>query len=283
MRVVKVMNNSLVLALDDSGQEVILMGKGIGFGESTGNALQQEKVEKVFVMKDRKLSRDIIQLAADTDEVFFELAKVIIDYAKQQYQMELMPHLYLSLTDHLAYAVRRTREGIIFRNFYTLEMKRFNPKEYKMGCYAIELVKEKLGIELPEDEAGSIAFHFMNARQDNPYAGQNKVIDNVVGDILNIIQYSFQIVYDKESISYTRCVTHLRLFAQRLICHEMLAEEQNLNLYKQVLESCGRERGCVKKINIYVMDRFGVKITSQEELYLTLHIHRVLDSIQQKK
>ena len=31
MRVIKVLNNSLVLALDNAGQESILMGKGIGF------------------------------------------------------------------------------------------------------------------------------------------------------------------------------------------------------------------------------------------------------------
>ena len=29
MRVIKVLNNSLVLALNDEGQEIILMGKGI--------------------------------------------------------------------------------------------------------------------------------------------------------------------------------------------------------------------------------------------------------------
>ena len=29
MRVVKVLNNSLILALNDEGQEIILMGKGI--------------------------------------------------------------------------------------------------------------------------------------------------------------------------------------------------------------------------------------------------------------
>ena len=34
MRVIKVLNNSLVLALDNAGQESILMGKGIGFHKS---------------------------------------------------------------------------------------------------------------------------------------------------------------------------------------------------------------------------------------------------------
>ena len=39
MRVIKVLNNSLVLALNDEGQEIILMGKGIGFQKTIGLSL----------------------------------------------------------------------------------------------------------------------------------------------------------------------------------------------------------------------------------------------------
>lgn len=39
MRVIKVLNNSLVLALNDEGQEIILMGKGIGFQKTIGYKL----------------------------------------------------------------------------------------------------------------------------------------------------------------------------------------------------------------------------------------------------
>ena len=248
MRVVKVLNNSLVLALDEEGQEAILMGKGIGFHKATGSTLKKEEVEKVFVLKDRNISRNIIRLAADTDGVFFELAKTVIDHGRERFGMELMDHLYLSLTDHLSYAVQRV----------------------------------KLGVRLPDDEAGNIALHFINAQQDNPYNSQNQVINSVVEDILSIIKYSFHIVYDKEDTSYTRCVTHLRLFAQRLMKGEMMPDERNTFLYRQIMETCARERECVEKIGVYVRERFKVSITDQEELYLTLHIHRVMDTIQQK-
>ena len=282
MRVVKVLNNSLVLALDEEGQEAILMGKGIGFHKATGSTLKKEEVEKVFVLKDRNISRNIIRLAADTDGVFFELAKTVIDHGRERFGMELMDHLYLSLTDHLSYAVQRVKDGIIFQNFYTLEMRKFNPHEFEVGKFALDLVEEKLGVRLPDDEAGNIALHFINAQQDNPYNSQNQVINSVVEDILSIIKYSFHIVYDKEDTSYTRCVTHLRLFAQRLMKGEMMPDERNTFLYRQIMETCARERECVEKIGVYVRERFKVSITDQEELYLTLHIHRVMDTIQQK-
>lgn len=282
MKVIKVLNNSLVFALDEQGQEVILMGKGIGFRKTTGSILEKVEIEKVFVLKDRSISRNIIQLAADTDAVYFDLAKSIIDYGKSKYQMELMDHLYLSLTDHLAYAVRRVQSGVLFQNFYTLEMRKFNPHEFEVGKYALDLVERKLGTRLPEDEVGNIALHFINAQQNNPYNSQNQVINSVVGDILSIIKYSFRIVYDKEDISYTRCVTHLRLFVQRLMKGELLAEQENPAIYQPVIDTCVRERSCVAKIEVYVKERFRVSITNQEVFYLILHIHRVVDTIQQK-
>lgn len=56
MRVIKVLNNSLVLALDNAGQESILMGKGIGFHKSIGYEFQESEIEKVFVLKDKEVS-----------------------------------------------------------------------------------------------------------------------------------------------------------------------------------------------------------------------------------
>ena len=227
MRVVKVLNNSLVLALDNSGAETILMGKGNGFHKAIGYEFQRDEVEKVFVLKDRSISRSIIRLAAETDSVYFELAKSVIDYAIEQYGMKLLDHIYLSLTDHLAFAVKRLREEIEVPNFYTNEMKKFNPNEYQVGVYAVEQVREKLRLQLPADEAGNIAFHFINAQVDHPYNEKNRLINRVTEKVLQIVQYYFQLVYQEESTSYSRYVTHVRLFAQRLVSKQLLPQESS--------------------------------------------------------
>lgn len=283
MRVVKVLNNSLVMALDEQGQEVILFGKGIGFQKKTGGILEKADIEKIYELRDKKISRNIIQLAADTDEVFFELAKEIIDYGQSQYGMELMDHLYLVLTDHLSYAVQRVRNGIKFQNFYTFEMRKFNPHEFEIGQFALELVEKRTGVRLPEDEAGNIAFHFINSQQSNPYNSENQVINSVVQDILNIVKYHFRIVFNEEGMAYSRCVTHLRLLIQRLLRGEMLPDERNLFLYQQIIDNCKRERGCICKIAVYIRKRFQVELTNQEEMYLTIHIHRVVDATLEEK
>lgn len=276
MRVIKVLNNSLVLALDDAGQETILMGKGIGYQKSIGYQFQENEIEKVFVLKDKEISKNIIRLAAETDSVFFELAKQVIDYAVETFGMELMDHIYLSLTDHLAFAVRRIQEGIVLQNFYTLDMKQFNSHEFEVGEYAIRLTAKQLGVQLPEDEAGNIAFHFINAQRNHPYNSENLKITAVVEDLLNIVKYNFGISYNEETTAYSRYVTHMRLFAQRLVRRCLLPQEKSDMLFDQIAAVCGEEFACVNKIGIYAENQFHIKLTDQEAMYLALHIHRVL-------
>ncbi len=277
MRVIKVLNNSLVLALDDAGQETILMGKGIGFHKSIGYEFQESEIEKVFVLKDKEVSRNIIRLAAETDSVYFELAKTVIDYAIEHFDMKLMDHIYLSLTDHLSFAARRVQEGIVLQNFYTPEMKKFNPNEYQVGEYAVQLMKERLDLEIPADEAGNIAFHFINAQFNHPYNSQNLLISRTLDAVLDIVKYAFGITYNEDSTSYSRYVTHVRLFAQRLVSHNQLPDEKNNLLYEQIHSICQKEFECVEKIQIYVYEQFRQKLSSQEKMYLALHIHRVLE------
>ena len=277
MRVIKVLNNSLVLALNDEGQEIILMGKGIGFQKTIGYKLSPKEIDKVFVLKDRELSRRIIRLAAETDSIYFEMAKSVIDYAVENYHMKLMDHIYLALTDHLAIAAKRIRNGVILQNFYTLDMKKFNPREFQVGEYAVQLMSRKLKVEVPLDEAGNIAFHFINAQYDNPSNSQNLIIAHAVSAVLDIVKYTLGLTYNEDSLSYSRYVTHIRLFVQRLVSHNQLPEDTSPLLYDQIAPVCQKEFACVDKIQIYVSEQFQAQITNQERLYLALHIHRILE------
>ncbi len=277
MRVVKVLNNSLVLALDKYGAETILMGKGIGFHKAIGYEFSKDEVEKVFVLKDRSISKSIIRLASEIDSVYFEIAKTVIDYAIEKYSMKLLDHIYLSLTDHIAFAVKRFKEEIIVPNFYTMEMRKFNPNEYDVGIFAVKHIYKTLNLQLPQDEAGNIAFHFINAQIDHPYNEKNRLINRVTDDILNIVRYYFKIIYDEESVCYTRYVTHVRLFAQRLASNQLLPEESSAMLYSQISTACGKEFLCVNKIALYIKETFNVDLSNQESMYLALHIHRILE------
>ena len=68
----------------------------------------------------------------------------------------------------------------------------------------------KDGVELSEDEAGFIAFHFVNSQQGNEDMQVTMTATTMVRDILSIISKFFGIVFDEESLNYQRIITHLQ-------------------------------------------------------------------------
>lgn len=44
----KIINNNIVSAFDETGLEVVIMGRGIGFQMKRGQKVPVEKVEKIF-------------------------------------------------------------------------------------------------------------------------------------------------------------------------------------------------------------------------------------------
>lgn len=274
MRVIKVLNVSVVLALDSQGNESILLGKGIGFNKKIGDEILSSEFEKIFVLKDKEISRNIIRLAAEIDSIYFEVAKAVIDAAKNEYGFQLMDYIYLALTDHISFACKRINDEIYIPNFYSIDVKQFNPKEFELGLMAVHLLRNKLNIDLPDDEAGNIALHFINAQENNEHFTSRKITD-IVNAILEIVQYNFGISYDKESISYIRFVTHLRLFAQRLINKTQIVDNTDV-LYETIIQECKEEYLCVGKIDMYIKKYFFNELSKQEKLYLTIHIHRIL-------
>lgn len=51
MQVDKVINNNLIRSHDEKGQEVLVMGCGIGFKKKPGEYIDDGKVEKVYVLQ----------------------------------------------------------------------------------------------------------------------------------------------------------------------------------------------------------------------------------------
>ncbi|MCC0641953.1 MULTISPECIES: PRD domain-containing protein [unclassified Clostridioides] len=278
MYITKVLNNSLLLAKDDNDEEIILMGKGIGHNYKIGSELNKEDIEKTFVLHDENIKKSIVQLASEIDAEYFGIAQMIISYGIEKYNLKLMNHIYLALTDHIAFAVRRFKEGIMIENYYLFEIKEFNPKEYDIGKYAITVFKEVLGLDLPEEEIGNIAGHFINAQQDNPYSDRNKRSAKIVNAILQIVHYHFSIVYNKESFYYMRFVMHLKAFSQRFLANEPSKEKIDF-IYNQVRKNCKEEYECVKKIGAYIHKEYSRKLPRQEELYLMIHIHKILGEL----
>ena len=207
----------------------------------------------------------------------FEITRRVVEYARTRYQMQLMDHIYLALTDHLAFAVKRQEEGLTLPGTYLLDVKRFNPREYDVGRYALQLVQTELNVFLPEDEISNIAFHFINAQRITAPADDSVKMSKIIKGILEIVKYTFSVDYNEDSVSYSRFLTHLQALAHRLVQGIPLTDDLTDFLYEQVVPKCPEEYRSTDRIGAFLHDSFGITLSREEALYLTIHIHRILE------
>ncbi|MGM0148431.1 BglG family transcription antiterminator LicT [Enterococcus sp. AZ162] len=275
MVIVKVLNNNVVISKNELGEEIICMGKGLAFQKKSGDTISEESIQKEFVLKDSFTTHQFQQLMADVPLEEVELVKQIVDLAEEQLNIQLSPNIYLTLTDHIHYAISRAKENIELPNPLLFETKKFYPKEYRAAKQALQLVEEKLGVTLPMDEAGFIAFHFVNSEQGNGDMQVTMAATKMVRDILSIISKFFGIAFDEDSLNYQRIITHLQFFTQRYLKDEA-SDEKDEFLYALVQGKYPKAFRCVERINEYLIQTQQKEMGPGEQIYLTIHIQRVV-------
>ncbi len=270
----KVINNNVVSAYDDEQHELVIMGRGIAFQKKSGDPIDEERIEKVFSIQNKDISEKFKTLLYDIPIEYMQVCEAIIDHARTTLNKNLNDSIYVTLTDHITFAIERHQKGMDIKNALLWEIKRLYKDEFMCGLEAIRIIQDKLNIHLPEDEAGFIAMHIVNAElnEEMPNVIQ---ITKLIQDILNIVKYHFQIDLDEESLNYFRFVTHLKFFGQRLF-NETQMENQNEFLYEVVKEKNTAAFQCAEKINDYVQKEHNRSLIEDEMLYLTLHIDRVI-------
>ncbi|KPN14099.1 transcription antiterminator LicT [Bacillus australimaris] len=274
MIISKVINNNVVSAYDDEQHELVIMGRGIAFQKKSGDPIDEERIEKVFSIQNKDISEKFKTLLYDIPIEYMQVCEAIIDHARTSLNKTLNDSIYVTLTDHITFAIERHQKGMDIKNALLWEIKRLYKEEFMCGVEAIRIIQDKLNIHLPEDEAGFIAMHIVNAElnEEMPNVIQ---ITKLIQDILNIVKYHFQIDLDEESLNYFRFVTHLKFFGQRLF-NETQMENQNEFLYEVVKEKNTAAFQCAEKINEYVQKEHNRSLIEDEMLYLTLHIDRVV-------
>ena len=99
MIVDRVINNNIVSTIDDEGAELILMGRGLGFGAKSGNDIDESKVEKIFKLEDQNDAEQLKQLLLRVPLEEAEVVGDIVSYAKEKIAVNLNSSVYVTLTD----------------------------------------------------------------------------------------------------------------------------------------------------------------------------------------
>ena len=269
----KVINNNIISAYEKSGAEVIVMGRGIGFKKKQGEVVPADQISKIVRIKSRTLAEQFKELLANMPLERVRISDEIISHAKDHLKLKLNQSIYVTLTDHINFAIERVSQGIEPQNALLWEIKRFYPQEFQLGIYALELIQDRLDILLPEDEAGFIALHFVNAEYGTDIRDAVKFPDQMQA-IVDIVERDLGILLDESSLHYERFMTHIKFLIQRIYRKELLSsEDRELSLLMQ--RKYPREYQCSLKVAEYIMQATGSRLSEEEIMYLSVHIRRV--------
>ena len=273
MRIDKVYNNNLVLAKGE-GEEIIVMGRGLGFQKKSGDEIDTSLVEKTFVMQDSSTTHELMRVYIDLSPVEIEVVLDIIKHSQEVIETNFDTAFYITLADHLHYTLQRSRENTIVQNPLSWEIRKFFSKKYQLGRDSLKIVFEKLGVILPDDEVSPIALHFINAQKDSGLVKQSYQISKIVTDILGIVRLFYGVVSDEDSVSYNRFVTHIQYFAQRVV-NGVVQGKNDSFLYEQVKLNYPEAFSCSEKIKNYIESSHNFPMSRDEQVYITIHIQRL--------
>lgn len=275
MKIEKVYNNNVIGTFNEKKEELVVMGRGIAFQKKPGDLVDKAKIEKIFALKNNDMSEKFKTLLYEVPVEYIEITEETLKIASSRLGRKLNDSFYISLTDHLHFAVQRIEKGYEIKNALLWEIKRFYKEEFSIAMETVQLIKDKLGVELPEDEAGFIAMHIVNSdlNQEMPNVAN---ITKVMQNILNIVKYHYKMEFDEESLNYFRFITHLKFFAQRLYSKTYM-DDDDPYLYEMVKLKHQEAFKCTEKINEYIENQFDYSLTDNEKLYLAIHIQRVVN------
>lgn len=272
----QIFNNNVIRVEDQVGHEYVVIGNGLGFKKKAGQKVDEDKIEKTFMLKPEKVPQKLIDLIGETSVNYFSLADEIINYAKAEMGNIFNDNIYVTLIDHIHFAIARHRKSMNLKNALFWEIKKFYPKEFEIGLNALLLIKKYFDLEMDQDEASFIAMHFVNARQDSHGMQRTVEVTKAMGDITKIVTDYYRLKLDENSFNYSRFITHLQFFLQRMLSGEQEKSGSGDNfLYDQVKEKYPDAFECMNRINRYLETEYESAMTIDEKVYLTIHIQRV--------
>lgn len=269
MKIEKIINNNVVSALDENGKEIVVMGKGIGFCRKPGQELPEQNIEKIFRLESPEVLTHFEELIANMPLACVQVSDEIITHARSVLPQELSQSVYLTLTDHIDFVLERFRKGMLFENALYSEIKRFYPAEFAVGRYALELIDQRLGVRLPDNEAASIAFHLVNA-EFGIRLSETHAVTELLRHLLEMV--SAECPLQEDSIYTDRLITNLKFILNRLFLQQPHPANPDPVLNEFIRNHCTGEYELALKMKDYMETVSGCQMTEEEMTYLTVQL-----------
>ncbi|KEZ91691.1 PRD domain-containing protein [Lacrimispora celerecrescens] len=269
LHVEKRINNNVLLATEE-GQQMVLIGKGIGFQAYPGDRVDKGKIEKIFYPTNNMTFTQMAALMTGCGPDELRTVLKIVNMARETFE-HLNDNMFFSLLDHLSFALKRHENQMDIVNPLEWEIKKFYSREYRMGVRALEIIKEDLGRELPGSEAAFFALHIVNAQIDSVTGEEIFGITEMTNSILKLVKYFYQCEFDEDSVFFNRFIAHVRYYLMRQIKGEEVILGES-GILESVRKADSRAYECADRIARYIYERQRWETSETEKMFLMLHI-----------
>lgn len=274
MKVIKKINNNVAIGLDGNGNEIILMGKGVGFPQTPYELKDMSVIDRTFYDIDSKY----YGLLKEIPEEIFMMVSRLLDQIKSHIKEDLKPNLVFVLADHINFAIVRYHQGIDAGLPYSYEMEYEYPELTKLAAWFVDQVNRQMNIKLNQGEITSVTVHLLNSmevRERKKRAAADPVqTEELIDAITAIIEKHFQTRINKESFYYFRFKNHMKFFVQRRKKGSETPANSN-EIYLKLRQNYPEVSACVDKIDDYLAEKFGEKCPQEELMYLMIHVFQL--------
>ena len=277
MKIKKIINNNILCAVDDRGDELIVTGRGIGFQRHRGEVIDISRIERTYRMEEKTGQRKLRELVEKIPIEHLSLTEELIKHITSQIPQKLNESLLITMADHISFAILRKAQGVEFSNPLKGSIMCYYPTEYHLGQYCLGVIREHLGVTLHEDEAAFLALHIVNAELNTNMSEMYDITKLIEGTI-SVVEYFYKKEFDRESLDFNRFVVHLRYFAQRLFQGKMMEDAQGERdeVFRQlIMKNCKEHYKCAQCVADYIKNTYQKNLSDEELTYLTIHLKRI--------
>ncbi|MGC4153839.1 MAG: PRD domain-containing protein [Propionicimonas sp.] len=278
MRVVKVLNNNVLLAAEEDGRPVILTGRGLAFDVEVGDDISSDRATQVFRPEAGESPAAMASFLVDLPPERLALAARLLERACIEFGTEFRQNNVIPLADHLHYALARHQRGEIVEYPLSAEVPHLFPAEYAFGLRALAVTYAETGVRLPDGEAIPIALHLVNAQLSAPDMHRTMILAELLDQVFDVLDEAFQKV-DRRSVSAARFITHLRYFFARHAAGRAVDVGAE-RVARALEEEYPQAHAVALRVRLLLELRLRGPISDAEVAYLTVHIARLMLDLQ---
>ena len=148
MRVLRTINNNVVICLDNNENEVVAFGKGIGFKKKNNDIIELSKIDRTYY----KVKTEYVDMIAHISQDILDVSIKIIDYCRSHLKKTINPNVIFTLADHINFAIKRYEENIDISLPIFKDVEHLYENEYAVGLFGLHTINKMLSVSLPEVE-----------------------------------------------------------------------------------------------------------------------------------